>query len=77
MIDVFLVFFWCSPNCDVVFKITNRLKINNDNLKFNDDFKSHIAVGGHQENIREHLAFSKKKKKNLKIYEYSHINLMK
>jgi hypothetical protein len=28
----------------VAFKITNRLKVNNDNLKFNGDFKSHITV---------------------------------
>lgn len=40
MLSVFLVFYWCPFNCDVHFKITNRLKINNDNLKFNDDFKA-------------------------------------
>jgi hypothetical protein len=44
MICVFLVFFLCFFNCDVIFKITNRLKVNNDNLKFNSDFKGHITV---------------------------------
>ena len=29
----------------MAFKIINRLKDNNDNFKFNDDFKSHITVG--------------------------------
>jgi hypothetical protein len=33
-----------SSNCVVAFKITNKLKVNNDNLKFNSDFKSHITV---------------------------------
>jgi hypothetical protein len=37
-------FFLCFFNCDVIFKITNRLKVDNDNLKFNGDFKSHITV---------------------------------
>jgi hypothetical protein len=45
MLGILLVFSWCHPNCDVLFKITNRLKINNDNLKFNSNFKSHITVG--------------------------------
>jgi hypothetical protein len=45
MLVVLLVFFWCSPNYDVTFKITNRLKVNNDNFKFNCNFKSHIIVG--------------------------------
>ena len=44
MLNVFLMFFECSFNCDVAFKITNRLKVNNDNFKFNDDFKSYIIV---------------------------------
>jgi hypothetical protein len=44
MLCVLLVFLWYSPNYDVTFKITNRLKINNDNLKFNGNFKSHITV---------------------------------
>jgi hypothetical protein len=37
--NVFLV---CSiaPNSDVTFKITNILKVNNDNIKFNGDFKN-------------------------------------
>jgi hypothetical protein len=34
----------CPPNCNVTFKIINRLKVNNDNLKFNSDFKSHIII---------------------------------
>ena len=33
-----------SPNCDVPFKITNKLKVNNDNFKSNGDFKRHITV---------------------------------
>jgi hypothetical protein len=37
-------FFWCPPNYDVDFKITDRLKSNNDNLKFNCDFESHITI---------------------------------
>ena len=36
--------FLCPLNCDTTFKITNRLKVNNDNLKFNSNFKSHIKV---------------------------------
>ena len=28
----------------MAFKITNRLIINNDNLKFNGNFKSHIII---------------------------------
>jgi hypothetical protein len=45
MLGVLLMFSWCSLNCDITFKITNRLKVNNDNFKFNDDFKSHITNG--------------------------------
>jgi hypothetical protein len=37
----------------VAFKITNKLKVNNDNFKFNGDFKSHITVG---RTPGEHLA---------------------
>ena len=44
MLIVLLMFSWCSLNHDVAFKITNRLKVNNDNFKFNDDFKSHITI---------------------------------
>ena len=44
MLCVLLVFFWYPYNCDVAFKITNRLKVNNDNLKFNSNFKSHITI---------------------------------
>jgi hypothetical protein len=28
----------------IFFQITNKLKVNNDNFKFNGDFKSHITV---------------------------------
>ena len=35
---VLLIFFWCFSKYDVTFKITNRLKVNNNN------FKSHITV---------------------------------
>jgi hypothetical protein len=38
------VFFWCLFNYDVTFKIMNRLKVNNDNYKFNCDFKNHITI---------------------------------
>jgi hypothetical protein len=55
MLVIFLVFSWRSSNCDVAFKITNRLKVNNDNFKFNNDFKSHIIVG---RILEEHLIFS-------------------
>ena len=27
MLDIILVFFWCSPNCDVIFKTPVELKI--------------------------------------------------
>jgi hypothetical protein len=53
------IFSWCAPNFNVAFKITNILKVNNDNLKFNVDFKSHIIV--EKDNMRtleEHLVFS-------------------
>jgi hypothetical protein len=46
---------YSSPNCDITFKITNRLKVNNDNFKFNDDFKSHITV---ERLLEEYLTFS-------------------
>ena len=46
---VLLVFYSCSPHYDMIFKITNRLKVNKDNFKFNNDFKSHIIVGRAQE----------------------------
>jgi hypothetical protein len=42
-VDIFVVFSWYSLSI-VAFKITNKLKVNNDNLKFNGDFKSHITV---------------------------------
>jgi flagellar biosynthesis protein FlhB len=55
-----LVFSWYSPNCYVAFKITNRLKVNNDNFKSKSDFKSHITVGRtlgeHQETIKRTLS---------------------
>jgi hypothetical protein len=40
MISALLVFFLYHPNCDMTFKITNRLKVNNSNFKFNYDFKN-------------------------------------
>jgi hypothetical protein len=43
MLDILLVFSWYSPNCDVTFKIINKLKINN-NFKFNNNFKNHIII---------------------------------
>jgi hypothetical protein len=39
----------------VAFKIINRLKVNNDNFKFNGDFKNHNTVG---RTPGEPLAFS-------------------
>jgi hypothetical protein len=39
MLGAFLIFSWCPPNCDVTFKITNRLKGNNNNFKFNGILK--------------------------------------
>jgi hypothetical protein len=59
MLVVLLVFSSCSPNCNVAFKITNRLKVNNDNFKFNGDFKSHIIV---RRTLKEQLAFPKSRK---------------
>jgi hypothetical protein len=53
ILGVLLVFSWCSPNYDVVFKITNRLKVNN--YKFNGDFKSYITV---RRTLEKQLAFS-------------------
>ena len=44
MLGTFLVFFWRPPNYDVTFTIINRLKVNNDNFKFNNNFKSYIIV---------------------------------
>jgi hypothetical protein len=57
--------FWCPLNCDVAFKITNRLKVNNDNLKFNDNLKVTSQLGGHQKNIRKTFSIS------LYIYIYN------
>jgi ribosomal protein L35 len=37
----------------VSFKITNRLKINNDNFKFNNNFKRHIIVEKTQKKTRK------------------------
>jgi hypothetical protein len=44
MLGVLIMFSLCHSNCDASFKIINRLKVNNDNLKFNGDFKRHITV---------------------------------
>jgi hypothetical protein len=60
MLVIFLVFSWYSLNCDMAFKITNRLKINNDNFKFNGNFKCYITVG---RTLEEHLTFPLKKNK--------------
>ena len=43
ILGVFMVFF--SSNYNVTFKIINRLKVNNNNFKFNDNFRSHIIIG--------------------------------
>ena len=57
MLGALLVFFWYPPNYDITFEITNKLKVNNNNLKFNSDYKSYT-----KENIRktlkEHLIFT-------------------
>jgi hypothetical protein len=42
---VFFSVFGCFFNCNVIFKIINRLKVNNDNFKLNDNFKRHVTVG--------------------------------
>jgi hypothetical protein len=45
MLGVLLVFSWYFSNREVIFKITNRLKVNNNNnFKSNGNFKSHITV---------------------------------
>ena len=44
MLGTLLMFSWCLFNYDVTFKITNRLKINNKNLKFNDNLKNYITI---------------------------------
>jgi hypothetical protein len=36
------------------FKITDRLKVNNSNFKFNDNLKSHITIG---RTLEEYLTF--------------------
>jgi hypothetical protein len=38
----------------VTFKIINRLKVINNNIKFNGDFKSPIIVG---RTLKKHIAF--------------------
>ena len=53
MLVLFLVFFF---SYDVTFKITNRLKVNINNFKFNGDFKSHITI---ERILEEHLVFPK------------------
>ena len=55
MLVVLVVFFWCSPNNDVTFKIINSLKVNNDNFKFNRDFKSYVII---ERTLEKHLTFS-------------------
>jgi hypothetical protein len=48
------VFSLCLLNCDIAFKITNRLKVNNNIIKLYDNFKIHIKVRlkKYLENIR-------------------------
>jgi hypothetical protein len=40
MLVVILTLFCCSHNYNVMFKIINKLKVNNDNFKLNDNLKS-------------------------------------
>ena len=54
MLGVLLVFSWYFFNCDVTFKITNKLKVNNNNFKSNGDFKSHITI---EKTLGEPLTF--------------------
>jgi hypothetical protein len=56
MLVVLLMF----PSCDVIFKITNKLKVNNDNFKFNGqnfkfngNFKVISQLKKYQENTRK------------------------
>jgi hypothetical protein len=44
MLVIILVFSWYFSNYDLTFKIINRLKINNDNLIFHNNFKNHITI---------------------------------
>ena len=43
-----------KKNCDVAFNLLVILKANNDNFKFNSNFKSHITI---EKVSREPLAF--------------------
>ena len=43
MLNIILVFFLCSLDYDVIFKIINKLKVNNNNSKFNDSIIFKIA----------------------------------
>jgi hypothetical protein len=38
-------------NCNVIFKIINKLKVNYNNFKLNDNFKSYITV---ERTLRKH-----------------------
>ena len=38
------VFFKYFFNCNVIFKIINKLKVNNYNFKFNNNFKNYIII---------------------------------
>jgi hypothetical protein len=55
MLCVILVFSEYPSNYNVTFKIINRLKVNNDNFKFNCNFKRHITV---EKILEKHLTFS-------------------
>jgi hypothetical protein len=41
---VILLIFFDFFNYDVAFKIINKLKVNNNNFKFNGDFKNYVTV---------------------------------
>jgi hypothetical protein len=49
---VILMFSGILPTCDMTFKIINKLKVNNDNFKFNDNFKSRIPI---ERTLKKHL----------------------
>jgi uncharacterized protein YybS (DUF2232 family) len=55
MLVVILVFFWCFLNYDVAFKIINRLKVNNNNFKFNGNFKVSSQLREYQKILEEYF----------------------
>ena len=54
MICASLVFFRCSPNYNIAFKITRILQVNIDNIKFNNDYKNYITV---RKTLEEYLSY--------------------